>query len=56
VAEVIDAGNGFDPSSTPAGSGLGLYGMNERAALVSGRVNIETKIGEGPNVTLNIPI
>ncbi|HEJ7299718.1 TPA: nitrate respiration regulation sensor histidine kinase NreB [Staphylococcus aureus] len=56
VAEVIDAGNGFDPSSKPKGSGLGLYGMNERAELVSGSVNIETKIGEGTNVTLNIPI
>ena len=28
--------------------------MNERAELVSGSVNIETKIGEGTNVTLNI--
>ncbi len=42
--------------STCKGSGLGLYGMNERAELVSGSVNIETKIGEGTNVTLNIPI
>ena len=32
---------------SPKGSGLGLYGMNERAELVSGSVNIETKIGGG---------
>ncbi|MCG9803835.1 nitrate respiration regulation sensor histidine kinase NreB [Staphylococcus argenteus] len=56
VAEVIDYGNGFDPSSKPKGSGLGLYGMNERAELVNGIVDIETKIGEGTKVRLSIPI
>ncbi|MBO1199663.1 nitrate respiration regulation sensor histidine kinase NreB [Staphylococcus simiae] len=56
IAEIVDYGNGFDPSSKPKGSGLGLYGMNERAELVNGRVNIETEIGKGTNVTLNIPI
>ena len=56
VAEVIDAEMVLIQVLSLKGSGLGLYGMNERAELVSGSVNIETKIGEGTNVTLNIPI
>ena len=47
MAEVIDHGQGFDPNSQPQGTGLGLYGMNERAELVNGKVNVETHLGKG---------
>ncbi|WKU14199.1 nitrate respiration regulation sensor histidine kinase NreB [Staphylococcus devriesei] len=56
MAEIIDRGVGFDPNSTPQGTGLGLYGMNERAELVKGTVNIETHIGKGTIITLEIPL
>lgn len=55
-AEVSDQGLGFDPSDSPKGSGLGLYGMNERAELVNGKLNIETQKGKGTIVTLEVPI
>lgn len=54
--EVSDQGQGFDPKDSPKGSGLGLYGMNERAELVNGHLNIETQKGKGTIVTLEVPI
>ncbi|UDI77585.1 sensor histidine kinase [Staphylococcus taiwanensis] len=56
IAEIIDRGEGFDPKLKPQGTGLGLYGMNERAELVKGKVDIETHIGKGTIVTLEIPL
>ena len=43
-------------NSHPRGSGLGLYGMRERAELVNGNINIETQIDRGTIITLDIPI
>ena len=56
VAEVVDRGKGFSLNHHPKGSGLGLYGMRERADLVNGHVNIETHINRGTIITLDIPI
>lgn len=56
MAEVIDHGQGFDPNSQPQGTGLGLYGMNERAELVNGKVNVETHLGKGTIITLEVPL
>lgn len=56
IAEIIDRGQGFDPSSKPRGSGLGLYGMKERSELVEGNLNIETHIGKGTIITLEVPL
>lgn len=56
VAEVVDRGKGFSLDHHPKGSGLGLYGMRERADLVNGHVNIETHINRGTIITLDIPI
>lgn len=55
-AEVSDQGNGFDPKDHPKGSGLGLYGMNERAELVNGKLDIKTEKGKGTIVTLEVPL
>lgn len=56
VAEVVYRGKGFSLDNHPKGSGLGLYGMRERAELVNGHVNIETHINRGTIITLDIPI
>ncbi|MFW3541823.1 sensor histidine kinase [Staphylococcus caprae] len=56
LAEVVDRGKGFNIEDKPKGSGLGLYGMKERAELVNGNINIESHINKGTIVTLDIPI
>ena len=50
----MDRGKGFSLDHHPKGSGLGLYGMRERAELVNGHVNIENN--RGTIITLDIPI
>ena len=64
---VEDDGTGFDPDAPPAaptrqpdGSGaprlhLGLLGMQERAALVGGSVQIESAPGAGTTIYVQIP-
>lgn len=53
---VIDKGVGFDLNNIKArGTGLGLYGMRERAELVNGQLLIESN-DEGTTVRLEIPL
>jgi PAS domain S-box-containing protein len=55
VLIVEDNGVGFDPSVTAGDpSGFGLVGMQERAALVSARLEIESAPGEGTTVLLRL--
>ncbi|GEP84408.1 NreB protein [Staphylococcus piscifermentans] len=56
IAEVSDRGVGFKRGDNPKGTGLGLFGMNERAEQVNGTVNIDSQIGRGTIVTLEVPI
>ena len=57
---VRDDGIGFDTSrpveSDGRGLGLGLFGMEERAALVGGRLRVWSKLGEGTEVYAFIPL
>ena len=54
---VSDEGTGFDPEFVmPKGTGLGLYGMKERAELVEGRLVIQSEIGKGTAILLEIPL
>ena len=53
---VKDEGAGFIPGDHPMGTGLGLYGMNERAELVLGNVTIDSEIGKGTTVHLRVPL
>jgi signal transduction histidine kinase/DNA-binding NarL/FixJ family response regulator len=50
--EVVDEGRGFDPRA----AGAGLAGMRERAALLGGRLSLESSPGEGTRVRLELPL
>jgi two-component system sensor histidine kinase NreB len=55
--QVIDEGAGFDQNEVhPRGTGLGLFGMKERADLVGGTIEIDSAIGEGTTIRLKIPL
>lgn len=54
---VADRGSGFDVNTNdPKGTGLGIYGMKERAELVGGELSITSERGKGTKVHLRIPI
>jgi signal transduction histidine kinase len=57
---VADDGRGFDRAGSARvaadGSGLGLTGMSERAALLNGTVTVESAPGRGTRVTLSLPL
>ena len=55
VAVVIeDDGRGFDASAQTE-EGLGLLGMQERIALVDGRLSIESNAQQGTTIALEVP-
>lgn len=54
VLAVEDDGVGFRPAERTEGSGL--VGMRERAALVGGRVEIDSEPGAGTSVRVTIPL
>jgi signal transduction histidine kinase len=60
ILEIEDDGIGFDPGQTFATPGdhrpWGLLGMQERAALVGGSVDIQSKAWQGTKVTVVIPL
>lgn len=51
---VHDDGQGFDPTHATQDDCLGLRGMQERAAMVGGALNIESVPGQGTTVRLEI--
>lgn len=57
---IDDDGRGFEVEkqafSGGDGDGLGLIGMQERAALVGGSVEIESKPGNGTSILIRIPL
>jgi PAS domain S-box-containing protein len=57
---VRDDGKGFDVAAAKAraeqGASLGLLGLNERAALASGRARITSSPGEGATVEILLPL
>lgn len=59
VAVIEDDGKGFNVNETmasPSGKKLGLFGMYERAALIGGRLSIESNPGAGTTVFLEVPL
>ena len=56
VTEISDEGAGFTQSqAVESGGGLGLVGMKERAAMVGGRLAIDSEPGKGTKVTVTVP-
>lgn len=57
-AIIEDDGLGFDPERVgeQPGRGLGLFGMQERAALLGGTFKIESREGIGTSVFIKIPV
>jgi len=57
---VIDNGIGFKPPAEGFGlgktQGFGLFSIRERLSYLGGSVGIESKVGEGTQVTLVVPI
>ncbi|MNW36033.1 Oxygen sensor histidine kinase NreB [compost metagenome] len=54
---VHDDGDGFQLNSRePKGTGLGLFGMRERAELVHGELSIVSELGKGTTIHLHIPL
>jgi signal transduction histidine kinase len=57
---VRDDGNGFDVQTARRnavhGTSLGLLSMQERVSLVSGRIEIQSKMGEGTEVRACFPL
>ena len=61
VVKIEDNGDGFDVSNIPKGtrddnSGFGLSMMKERVFLLSGRICIDSSIGNGCCIKVNVPI
>ncbi|MDX8045842.1 sensor histidine kinase [Gracilibacillus sp. S3-1-1] len=54
---VKDEGEGFNVSKPDIkGSGIGLYGMKERAELINGNLRIHSDQGSGTTVYLTLPV
>ena len=59
VVVIEDDGTGFDAESDPIhtteSSGFGLLGMKERAALIGGKLEIESTPGGGTAIMVSVP-
>lgn len=54
---VADQGKGFQLTQVKAaGTGLGLYGMQERACLLGGQVQIVSEFHQGTTIHVSIPL
>ena len=56
VLTIQDDGVGFDPKSVKGHGGIGLISMKERAHLVKGKLNITAQLGQGTQVSLEVPL
>lgn len=55
TAVVADDGSGFEPERLAPHERVGLLSMHERAALVGGRLQIDTAQQSGTRVTIHVP-
>jgi signal transduction histidine kinase len=55
TAVIEDDGEGFDPASVRE-DGLGLLGMHERVALLEGRLSVESSVGAGTTLAVEVPL
>lgn len=54
--EVADNGVGFDPAAVASGRHHGLVNLRDRAASAGGRLEIDSRPGEGTRLILHLPI
>lgn len=54
--QVIDNGQGFDPSRSQPVLGHGLSNMEQRARLIGGEIEILSEPGQGTTLTVRLPI
>jgi len=55
VVTVEDDGIGFDPESALRTGHVGIVGMRERAEMLSGALSVESALGKGTTITLEVP-
>ncbi|HAP58442.1 MAG TPA: hypothetical protein DCR93_02630 [Cytophagales bacterium] len=51
-----DNGQGFDPEEVKARGGLGLQSLHERVAALEGELSIDSRLGQGTIVNVDVPI
>lgn len=56
VLEIVDDGVGFEPDLAHKTGGLGLRGMEERAARLGATLSVESQPGEGTRVRVEVPL
>lgn len=56
ILTVRDNGKGFEREKAAGRHGLGLNGIAERAKILGGTLTIESEIGKGTTVMVNVPI
>ncbi len=56
IFQVRDNGRGFDPAEAKARKSLGLVGMQERALMLNGELQVEGVPGAGTTMILRIPL
>lgn len=54
--KVMDFGIGFDQEAEAASRGLGMISMQERARLAGGTIRVNSQLGEGTTVTVDVPV
>lgn len=60
--KIVDDGKGFDIENvaeereSKISGGLGLQSMKERINYINGRIFVNSKIGEGSRITINVPL
>ena len=52
---IADDGRGFAPEQL-SGDRFGLVGLNERARLLGGRLDVESKPGQGTRIIAVVPL
>jgi len=55
MAVIEDDGRGFEPDAS-RGDGIGLLGMRERVALHDGRLTVESGLGGGTTIAIEVPL
>lgn len=53
---VRDDGQGFDPAAVRKERGFGLLGMRERVLALGGRLHIDSSLGQGTAVVIDLPL